>query len=261
VSKNIFDITAIMTGHGEGIFAGPSMVSFEDTISNATAAHLSVESIIVLDRPNAATKRQFAGVEARGHRLILSDGGDPAVARNAGVREARGRNVAFLDADDLWSDNWLVAAHEFCGDSPDLVAHCEIQILFGIYNCIVIHADSEAPEFDPQVLRATNYWDALCYARKEILLKFPYKQNDLKRGYGHEDWHWNCVTLDAGIAHRPVPGTVHFKRRRANSQQTMCAEEDVVTWPNPITSFDWHPRQRTRNGSSDNQSARFNGKR
>jgi len=27
------------------------------------------------------------------------------------------------------------------------------------------------------------------------------------RGFGFEDWHFNCVTLADGIEHRPVPGT------------------------------------------------------
>jgi hypothetical protein len=46
------------------------------------------------------------------------------------------------------------------------------------------------------------------------------------------------VTLAAGIAHRPVPGTVHFKRRRENSQMAMCEKGDVVVYPNAVTGYE-----------------------
>ena len=85
--------------------------------------------------------------------------------------------------------------------------------------------------------RVGNYWDALCLAPRAVFIDHPFRQNNIKAGYGHEDWHWNNLTLAAGIAHRPVPGTVHFKRRRDGSQMEICDKGDVVVYPTEISAY------------------------
>lgn len=67
----------------------------------------------------------------------------------------------------------------------------------------------------------------------------PFVGNDLKRGYGHEDWHWNQATIAKGIAHKPVSETIHFKRRRVGSQSDLVDKRGGVTWPmhrHPLTT-------------------------
>jgi glycosyltransferase involved in cell wall biosynthesis len=235
----LIDITAILTAHREAVLAGPSLLSFEAAVAVAVRSGLSVESLIILDRPDRSTLLQFTDSASRGHRLIMIDDGDPGLARNAGAREALGKYISFLDADDLWSANWLTAAHRFCVERKDVVAHSECNIVFGDIRKLWWHADSEGDAFDAGVLRVANYWDAMSFAARDIYAAHPFIANDLRLGYGHEDWHWNCVTLAAGIAHRPVRGTVHFKRRRGGSQSALCHDNDVIPWPNPITAYGW----------------------
>lgn len=237
------DISAILTGHRERLLAGPALASFEEAANEARANGLTVETIIVLDRPDELTLSVFAEAEARGHRLVLNDGGDPGLTRNRGVAEATGDFVAFLDADDLWSANWLTEGFAFCRRNPDrTVAHSEVNVVFGDQRNLWFHSDSTAPDFDFGYQRIANMWDAMSFARREIYLEFPFAKNAVSEGYAHEDWHWNNVTLEAGISHRPVPGTIHMKRRRAGSQMAKCAEADVVVKPTGISSFAWSER-------------------
>ncbi len=236
---HMIDITAVLTAHAEGVLAGPSLVSFDQAIEAARQFGLVVEGLVVLDRPTAATRMQFVGVEGR-HRVIVADEGDPGLARNAAVASASGRFVAFLDGDDLWSQNWLVAAHRFCAAEPDaIVAHSEVNVVFGQVRQMWWHIDSRDPAFDLGYLRIGNYWDAMSFSTREIYRRHPFVANDLRRGFGHEDWHWNCLTLAVGIDHRPVPGTVHFKRRRRDSQMTLCEPVSAVPWITPIASYGW----------------------
>jgi glycosyltransferase involved in cell wall biosynthesis len=232
------DITAIMTAHSEGVLAGPSVASFDQAIAAARSTGLTVESVIVLDRPDPATHAYFEQTAAR-HRLIVTDEGDPGQARNAGVASGTGAFVSFLDADDLWCEDWLVLAHRFCSVAPDTtIAHSEVNVVFGAESKMWFHVDSRDPTFDTSYLGVGNYWDALSFAAREIYRHYPFRANDLPRGFAHEDWHWNCVTLGAGLHHRPVPGTTHFKRRRKASQMTLCDGVQALPWMSPLLSYD-----------------------
>ena len=43
----MIEISAVLTAHGEGTVAGPSLLSFEEAAAVATASGISVETIIV----------------------------------------------------------------------------------------------------------------------------------------------------------------------------------------------------------------------
>jgi len=124
-----------------------------------------------------------------------------------------------------------VNAFDYARDKPRTVFHSDCNVAFGDDHHLWWHEDSTLPSFDAGYLTWANYWDALSFAAREVYTEFPFRPNDLRAGFGHEDWHWNRVTYDAGLAHRPVPGTVHFKRKRAGSQMAEVARADACIWP------------------------------
>jgi glycosyltransferase involved in cell wall biosynthesis len=226
------DISIILTGHREKVLAGPTALSAREAITYATTQlGLSCEVILVLDRADATTRDILLGGLGDGVRVLETDEGDPGQARNRGISAANGQFSAFLDGDDLWSYNWLSEAWRVSRDRPDAVLHSACNIVFGDEENLWWHVDSEDPAFDPDYLIWANYWDALSFASTEIHRKYPFVRNDLDLGFGHEDWHWHCLTHAAGIVHKPVPGTVHFKRRRKGSQMSLVEKFGAVVLP------------------------------
>lgn len=238
-------ITAILTAHKEGVLLGPSLSSFLAAISEARLAGLAIEGIVMLDRPNATTRAQAATTPAE-VRVIECDVGDPGLARNAGAEAAAGDYVAYLDGDDLWSSNWLRDAHAFCSAQAEpIIAHSQIDIIFGDESLLWMHVDSTSEDFNYDHLRFNNYWNAMAFVPRDIMRRFPFAPTDFARGFGHEDWHWNALTYAAGIHHRPVPGTVHFKRRRAGTQFAQAYAANALPWVTPLAAYDWAPGANT----------------
>lgn len=107
-----------------------------DTIASVIAQSLADWEWIIAD--NASTDGTAALVEDAMRsdpriRLVRVPGssGRAAGARNAALAEARGRYLAFLDADDLWTPDKLEKQVEWLEDHSEFDAVCTWYELFG----------------------------------------------------------------------------------------------------------------------------------
>ena len=225
------DISIILTAHREGVLAGVTARSALAAMRVAAGAGLDTEVIVVLDRPDFATNATLRAAFGASAHYLETDEGDPGLARNRGIGNARGRCATFIDGDDLWSDNWLAEAFRLVEQRPDVAAHSACNLVFGNVRHFWWHTDSENPLCDPQYLGWLNYWDAMSFARTEIYRRYPFRKNDMTLGFGHEDWHWSAWTLSEGVAHKPVPRTMHFKRSRLGSQMHKIESMRGFRWP------------------------------
>ena len=77
------------------------------------------ELIVIDDGSTDKTAAELAKFGAR-LRYFYRDRGGVAAARNLGVRQSRGRLIAFLDSDDLWHPNKLKIQAQFMASSPEV---------------------------------------------------------------------------------------------------------------------------------------------
>lgn len=235
-------LTIIVLAHAEGPYLFPAVASAEEAIRELTArglmAEAEIERLLVLDQPDQPTQQAAASIAQRGYQILMTNHGDPALARNTAVEAAHGRYIAFLDGDDLWSSNWLAASFELAAGCPDTVLHAEYNLIFGGSSMLFRQTDPTEPWFSVDYLRAMNCWDALTVSPRQIYVDYPFVANDVANGYAHEDFHWSAMTYCAGVAHRLVEGTIHFKRRRANSVSVLAEERGVTVRPSGLTPYD-----------------------
>lgn len=234
------DLTCVITGHREGRLAVASLRSFKAAVDAAREAGLAVQTLLVLDRPNDLTREIFRDFAEGDGGILEVDFGDQGRARNVAVERAEGEYTAFLDADDLWTRDWLVKAHAFLvGRGGRVIAHPEFNYFFEKQATIFCHVDQEDERFDLDLLRVVNYWDALCVCPTEAYRVHPFCVRAIADGWAYEDWLWNCETIADGYVHKVVPDTVIFKRRQVASQTLRAAASHSRIRRNPMSSYSW----------------------
>lgn len=216
-----FQISAIINGHKEKLISYKSLKNFFMTCEFAESAGISVQKIGILDNADEETRQQFFKFSEKFDQIVEIDSGDLAFARNKGVASSSGEYIAFLDADDLWCDDWLKKAFDYSVSlgNQDFILHPQKNVYFGCGQLrLWEHEDSDNLKPDKAgILLFENLWTSLCFAKRDIFTRYPYCATKLGTGYGYEDWHWNCETLGQGIRHLVVKDTRHFIRIKNSS--------------------------------------------
>ena len=147
--------------------------------------------------------------------------GDLGRARNAILPETRGKYIAFLDADDLFSQNWLTNGVARMRQAEEAgtpaVIHPELNWLFDGAHSVFLKPDQDDPLFTPYHFYFTNYYDSLAMAPRDAHEQVPYVHRDIPAGLSFQDWQFSIETMAAGWKHLSAPDTIIFKRRRDSS--------------------------------------------
>jgi glycosyltransferase involved in cell wall biosynthesis len=231
----MIEITGIINLHREGLLAHASLRSALAARREAEAAGITVELLAVADSADAATLAVAGAVDRV--QVLEASVRDLALARNIGVAAAGGRFIAFLDGDDLWSHNWLRNAHKVAtGTARKVVWHPEASLFFGpkLDPYWLIHPDIETVQGDWVTLGMRNHWTSLSFARREVYEQVLFRQNDLRAGFGYEDWSWNAEVIAEGWLHKPVIGTTHLVRVRENSLVRQTATSGALVTPSSL---------------------------
>lgn len=90
------------------------------------------EVIVVDDGSSDDTLHVLSEISDKRLRFVTQENAGPAAARNHGMREARGRYIAFLDSDDLWYPEFLEAANQSINEHGDVLLYGQIIVDRGV---------------------------------------------------------------------------------------------------------------------------------
>lgn len=143
---------------------------------------------------------------------------DLGLARNAGVNAAQADFVAFFDADDLWSQSWLVNAWKtFVGESSSathVVVNAEYNVVFDSSAIVEIsrNLDSDRP-IAPHLYAVSNFSTSQIFTAHSTATAVPFPSRSSIPGFGHEDWEWSKILASQGALRLTASGTCHMIRR------------------------------------------------
>ncbi|MBQ3293314.1 glycosyltransferase [Candidatus Saccharibacteria bacterium] len=239
MSENV-DLTAVVTAHDEGLVAHKTMRSVFEALDRVKEAGYSFEIIIHIDNGSKETIKYFERYKNdKNIRVFENKFGDTGPSRNFAVGQARGKYVAFLDGDDLISDNWYVNGIKILEQTKEeIIVHPEALLTFGINqtNVLTLQGDSMSKEQDTLVLIGENRWSSTIIAKKETLEKIPYRR--VGGGYGHEDYIFNIEAVEKGILHKIAKETMFFYRRSDDSRLSSGNREGVTIPAMELFDFD-----------------------
>ena len=238
-------LSVVVTFHAEELFAHASLWSILQARQAALHAGHAVELVFVLDFAQAATSRVVKNHPALqgDERMLLTEHGDPGLARNTGVEVASAPWVCTLDGDDLVSLNYFLQHIDAMqGAAPNLVLHPEWVICFGKERRCTQQIDQRSAEFSVDMLLQHNPWVSAVCARKDTFRSIPYRGcKPQSTGFGYEDWHWNCETLAAGCQHHTVGGAAYFYRLKEQGSVNAASNALEVIMPPSALFGRWEP--------------------
>lgn len=212
-------LSIIVTAHHEGLLAHKTMRSIERAIQLLNDAKISYEIIVSIDRGNQETVDYFTNYRTLPIKIYQWDHGDLAGSRNSAIAKTKGRFIAFIDADDLMSENWLHDSIQKLLRHPygSRVAHSAYTIEFEGADAIVKKAGHTNRDQDTLLSVFSGRWNSVIIAPRNLLEKFPYAPNS--PGYGYEDWHLSCSFIQHGVKNILIPQTAIFVRRKASGSE------------------------------------------
>lgn len=226
------DLTVIVTAHNETLVSGPTMRSADAAIARAEADGFTVERIVALDAVTEACGAYFMQDAFSHWTRVHLDERDLGRTRNVMLPRTSGRYIAFLDSDDMFSENWLAEgikvlnAAEAAGEK--IIAHPELNWIFDGSNSVFAKPDQDSPIFSPYFFYVSNYYDSLCMTPRQCHLDHPYVHRDIPNGLSFQDWQFAIETMDAGWKHVAVEDTIIFKRRRESSLVTESRDRQAI---------------------------------
>ncbi|MTJ10251.1 glycosyltransferase [Anabaena sp. UHCC 0204] len=189
-----------------------------EAIENVKNQNYQPLEIIVIDDGSTDKTAEIAAEFKDSIRYIYQENSGPSAARNRGIRIANGDAIAFLDVDDIWSDDKLKVQGNYLADNTSVEI---VQGLIQQMNLSQLTSDKK-PIFEP-VYKPYNYINlGSAIYRKSVFEKIGIFDETLNYA---EDVDWFIRAWENGISKVLIDQVMLFYRKH---QKNMTEGKNLV---------------------------------
>ncbi|MTJ55296.1 glycosyltransferase [Anabaena sp. UHCC 0253] len=189
-----------------------------EAIENVKNQDYQPLEIIVIDDGSKDKTAEIAAEFKDSIRYIYQENSGPSAARNRGIRIANGDAIAFLDVDDIWSDDKLKVQGNYLADNTSVEI---VQGLIQQMNLSQLTSDKK-PIFEP-VYKPYNYINlGSAIYRKSVFEKIGIFDETLNYA---EDVDWFIRAWENGISKVLIDQVMLFYRKH---QKNMTGGKNLV---------------------------------
>lgn len=218
------DLSIAILGGRSGPALHATLLSVDRAVARLRAERAMPFEILLLREQDAPDPGALvSGLDRREALRILPAGRDLSEARRAGVAGTRGRYLAFLEAGDMWSGNFLVEAVRAARREGQRHSVWRPEAVIGCgrdYFAFDLHATFQTPMPDAEagaiLLHECPYAPSF-FAHRTVFDSVPFPAVDPRRGWEDVDPWWIAECLGMGYAQRILEGTALYGWNGAQS--------------------------------------------
>jgi glycosyltransferase involved in cell wall biosynthesis len=215
------DVSVCLFARNEGPWLYSSFTSIARSVAYAEKAGLSIDLVGVLYEPTELIEQvsqEFMGLP---WRIIRLDTPNLGQARRTAAMASKGQHISFLDAGDLWSENWILAAVVASGRAAPAVWRHEAVMqasedYFDPAGYMCTFQPDEGDGYEYAAMLGENPFSSSFLAPREVIAAVPFPSEVPERGWHNVDSWWNCNVVGEGYGHRIVPETFLYRRIKSS---------------------------------------------
>lgn len=223
-----------------------------DSIFNQKTQY-SYEVILVDDGSTDNSVELIKAREETNIVLYQQQNAGPAVARNKGMELAKGKYVAFIDADDYWNDGYIQKTVDFMNRHEECVAvsvTCKNIASFAKTASYNPSWMDESKKEEPRVLDDfMSYWASYCHVgtcsttmRTELVRQSGGMRTDLRVTEDYEFWIYLSTFGKWGL----IPEVLYVSDGGDVTQSQGWVNKMERRWKNAPSITEWEKRIVTR---------------
>lgn len=235
----VYNASKLLNRCLDSIFGQETHYSYEVIMVDDGSSDNSVELIKARKEPNIV--------------LFQQQNAGPAVARNKGVELAKGKYVAFMDADDYWKDDYIQKTVDFLNQHEKCVAvsvTCKNIASFAKFASYNPTWMDETKKEEPRVLEDfMSYWATYCHVgtcsttmRTDLVCQAGGMRTDLRVTEDYEFWLFLSTFGKWGL----IPEVLYVSDGGDVTQSQGWVSKMERRWKNAPSIAEWEKRIVTR---------------